>query len=594
MKDLNNSPNVAAIRYFWRRAWQNKHQVIGIFTVLPFNVLANQVLPPIILANVLNRLAKHDFDPNNIFASFGWELIGYTALIAFGTFSFRIIDHFQWRLESRVEKSIADQIFEKMLKMSLKFHFDNFSGTLVSQAKKLMGGFIRTSDTTVFNTLPLVLGELFSIVILIFVAPLFAVILFVFSVSFIVISIKASKKVRRLGAEQANLESLQTGVLADAITNIVAIKSFAKTGTELVRFQEFSAHTAESTIKIAGAHQRMMNIFGGFLSGIDALSLLVAVLSVMLFNADVAAVFLIFNYTATIGEQLFSFSNSALRNYNRAIGDSIDMVKILNTTPEVLDPEVPEPSKIVRGGIQIKNVTFAHSDAKSPIFENLNITIKPGEKVGLVGRSGSGKTTFTRLLLRFSDIQAGQILIDGQNISKITQNNLHQAIAYVPQEPLLFHRSIRENIAYSRTSATQSEVESVAKMANADGFINLLPQKYDTLVGERGVKLSGGQRQRVAIARAMLKNAPILVFDEATSSLDSESESLIQGALWRLMENRTAIVIAHRLSTIQEMDRIIVLDSGKVVEQGSHKELIKLGGTYSKLWLRQSGGFLQD
>ncbi len=234
------------------------------------------------------------------------------------------------------------------------------------------------------------------------------------------------------------------------------------------------------------------------------------------------------------------------------------------------------------------------SDEKKPLFCGFNLAIASGEKVGLVGHSGGGKSSVTRLLLRFMDIQGGQILIDDQDISKITQDDLRGHIAYVPQEPLLFHRSIAENIAYGKPDAKKSEVEQAAKLAHAHEFIKDLPSGYDTLVGERGVKLSGGQRQRVAIARAMLKDAPILVLDEATSALDSESEKLIQDALWKLMEGRTAIVIAHRLSTIQRMDRIVVLEDGEIVEQGSHKELLEKDGVYARLWAHQSGGFLED
>jgi ATP-binding cassette subfamily B protein len=251
--------------------------------------------------------------------------------------------------------------------------------------------------------------------------------------------------------------------------------------------------------------------------------------------------------------------------------------------------------RIKNGGIEFREVVFVHDGAEDALFDGLSISIKAGEKVGLVGHSGSGKTTFTRLLLRFSDIDGGEVLIDGQNIAQITQNDLRRAIAYVPQEPLLFHRTIRENIAYGKPDASAEEIETAARQANAHDFIVGLPIGYETLVGERGVKLSGGQRQRVAIARAILKDAPILVLDEATSSLDSESEALIQDALWKLMEGRTAIVVAHRLSTIQHMDRIVVLDNGVIIEQGSHHELLKRkNGTYAKLWQRQSGGFIEE
>jgi ATP-binding cassette subfamily B protein len=300
------------------------------------------------------------------------------------------------------------------------------------------------------------------------------------------------------------------------------------------------------------------------------------------------------SYTTTIVDQLFQFSNNALRNYNRSIGDASQMIATLAEPPAVTDPSGPESAKIKTGDIAFQNVVFKHDGSDDAIFDKLSLRIRHGEKIGLVGHSGSGKTTFTRLLLRFSDIDDGEILIDGQNIARITQDDLHKVIAYVPQEPLLFHRSIQENIAYGDSEASDAAVKLAAKRANADEFITSLPDGYDTLVGERGVKLSGGQRQRIAIARAMLKDAPILVLDEATSALDSESEVLIQDALWKLMEGRTAIIIAHRLSTIQHMDRIIVLDEGRIAEEGSHKKLIKAGGTYARLWAHQSGGFIDD
>ncbi|HPD99403.1 MAG TPA: ATP-binding cassette domain-containing protein, partial [Candidatus Saccharibacteria bacterium] len=229
-----------------------------------------------------------------------------------------------------------------------------------------------------------------------------------------------------------------------------------------------------------------------------------------------------------------------------------------------------------------------------PLFTDFNVSMKAGQKVGLVGPSGGGKSTITKLLLRMMDVTSGEISIDGQNITDVAQDELRNVIAYVPQEPILFHRTLKENIAYGHPQATQQQIIAAAKAAHADEFIALLPKGYDTLVGERGVKLSGGQRQRVAIARAMLKNAPILLLDEATSALDSDNEQLIQKALWSLMNNRTAIVIAHRLSTIQKMDRILVIDNGIIIEDGTHETLLQQNGLYASLWAHQSGGFVVD
>lgn len=593
MEKLRKKSGQAVARYFWRKAWSERKYVLGILSTLPVNVLANQVVPPIILADVLNRLAKHDFTPHNLWASFGIELILYAVLVMFGSLSWRFIDALQWRLESKVAKKMAEEVFSHLLSQSARFHADHFTGSLVSQSNKLLGGYIRTADTTVFNVLPLIIGTLFSIAVLAKVAPLFAVVLFVFAFVYSGTSLLVTRRTRLLGAKHAEIESRQTGMLADAITNTMAVKSFAAQAYEEARFETSTRQTQSSLLTFGRANQRQQMYFGTLLSTISALSLAIAVVSVMMFDANVATVFLIFNYSAAVGGQLFAFSNNALRNYNRALGDAADMVKILDMTPEILDPRDPEKVRISHGSIVFRDVTFRHDGSDDAIFRNLNLHIKPGEKVGLVGHSGSGKTTFTRLLLRFSDIQDGEILIDGQNIARIKQDDLRASIAYVPQEPLLFHRTIAENIAYGTTKRDEQTIKSVAKLAHADEFIAGLPHGYDTLVGERGVKLSGGQRQRIAIARAMLKNAPILVLDEATSALDSESEVLIQDALWKLMEGRTAIVIAHRLSTIQKMDRIIVMDDGAIVEQGSHKELITRGGEYAKLWAHQSGGFIE-
>jgi ATP-binding cassette, subfamily B, bacterial len=327
-------------------------------------------------------------------------------------------------------------------------------------------------------------------------------------------------------------------------------------------------------------------------SSLRVIAFVFGVFAVVNLHANASVLYLVVTYSSGVVDRLWQFGR-VVRNVNRAFGDSAEMTEILQLEPEVKDPEIPEGLRIRRGQITFKKVSFRH-DNKEVLFKKLDLRIKPGEKVGLVGPSGGGKTTLTGLLLRFMDIESGQILIDNQDITDIRQADLRSSISYVPQEPLLFHRSLRENIRYGNLKAEDRAVEGVAKLAHAHDFIRDLPEGYQTLVGERGIKLSGGQRQRIAIARAMLKNAPILVLDEATSALDSESEVLIQDALWKLMEGRTAIVIAHRLSTIQKMDRIVVLENGRIVEQGSHKELLRSGGTYAKLWDHQSGGFMED
>ena len=291
----------------------------------------------------------------------------------------------------------------------------------------------------------------------------------------------------------------------------------------------------------------------------------------------------------------FNYINSMMARMNRAVGDAAEMTKVLDEPRLVEDaPGAPE-LQVTEGAVDFERLAFRYEDAAEGdyVFRDLTLSVPAGQRVGLVGRSGSGKTTLTKLLLRLSDVQEGHIYVDGQDISACVQQSLRRQIAYVPQEALLFHRSIRENIAYGRPDATDEEIREAARLANALEFVDRLPKGLDTMVGERGVKLSGGQRQRVAIARAILADAPILVLDEATSALDSESEALVQGALENLMRDRTSIVVAHRLSTVAALDRIVVLEDGAIVEDGTHAELSQAGGTYESLWDRQTGAFLE-
>lgn len=321
-------------------------------------------------------------------------------------------------------------------------------------------------------------------------------------------------------------------------------------------------------------------------------ALVVAIWAVQSGFANAGIVYLCLTYTFNLIEEVWNV-NSFLRDYYQIIGDSEEAMEILQQNVEITDTH-NDKLVVTNGGIIFQDVSFSHDGADDTLFENFNLTIKPHERVGIVGVSGSGKTTLTKLLMRFSNIDHGTIAIDGTSIADVSQESLHHAISYVPQEPLLFHRTLAENISYSRPNATLDEIKAAARSANAIDFIEKLPDGFETLVGERGVKLSGGQRQRVAIARAILKDAPILVLDEATSALDSESEKLIQASLETLMKDRTSIVIAHRLSTIAKLDRIVVMDKGAIIETGTHASLLKNGGTYARLWGHQSGGFIEE
>ena len=585
----------ATMRLFWTHMRQYPLSVTVLFIGIPITILIYQFLPPLIMANVMNRLSNGDFTQHDLWGSFGNDLLLYAALVFVGgTILWRAMIVVLWRLEGNVTRDLAKRIFDHLLRLSATFHANNFGGSLVSQSTKLNSAYIRLADTLWFQVLPLISAFTFATIILWPKAPLFVVSLIGFSILYMIAAVLTTKKVRELNAREAAASSKQTGLLADSITNVMAIKSFAGSAVENKRYAEATDRTYAAMTNVMKAATKRDVLFSSISTSISALALTMAAAGVVMFDANIATVFLILTYTANIAQRLWDFSGSTLRNYNRSIGDARDMIEILALNPEVKDAEKPEKSRIATGEISFKDVVFTHDGSDGALFSTLNLHIKPGEKIGLVGHSGSGKTTLTRLLLRFSDIDSGEILIDGQNIAHITQDDLRRAIAYVPQEPLLFHRTIKENIAYGRPDATDEEVLEAARQANAHDFIKGLQHGYETLVGERGVKLSGGQRQRIVIARAILKNAPILVLDEATSALDSESEVLIQSALQKLMEKSTAIVIAHRLSTIQKMDRILVLEKGAIVEAGSHNELVKQQGVYAQLWAHQSGGFIED
>jgi ATP-binding cassette subfamily B protein len=594
LKKIDPRTTKLTIGLFWRGVTRYPWLLWPLLVLVPITVVLGDFVQPYITAQVLSHLSTGNYNHNDLWASFGSLLIAYAiAVIGSGVILWRINIWLIWNLENNVTRDIHQRIFSHLLKMSPNFHANHFSGSLVSQANKLAGAYIRFADSTVFNLYTLVVSIAATIIILAPRAPLFVLVLLALSIAYVIGTMFFSGPVREANAIESNLQSRQTGYLADSMSNISAIKTFSAGDYERQRYLEIgtkvraaSRHSMVTTLKREG-YASVIN------SAIGIAAIIIAVVGIGVLNANIATVFLVVTYTANIGHRLWEFQN-VLRQYNRAFGDASDMVRILQIQPEIKDPARPEKLRVKAGAIRFEGVNFAHPEASDTLFKDFDLDIKAGEKVGLVGHSGSGKTTLTRLLLRFSDLDSGRITIDGQDISKMTQDDLRSVISYVPQEPLLFHRALRENIGYGRRDASQADIEWAAKQAHAAEFIAKLPHGYDTLVGERGIKLSGGQRQRIAIARAMVKNAPVLVLDEATSALDSESEKLIQDALWKLMEGRTAIAIAHRLSTIQRMDRIIVLDDGRVAEQGTHAELLAKGGIYAQLWSHQSGGFMED
>jgi ATP-binding cassette subfamily B protein len=558
-------------------------------------VIAQAMIPPYIVARIFSKLQfAYAHHQKLYFSMFTHYFVAFTIAMLAGMVFWRVQSFYVWKFEEKVRRDMANEIFDHLQSQSQRFHADRFGGAMVSQTNKFLGSYERLMDDVIWNIMPGITTVVVAICILLFVSWPYALILLVLSSAYLLLMSKRVAKQMPYNVTMAKRESEQTAALADAITNLGTVRAFAGEDYESKRFREYSGRLHDSYKKLSIEALKTEALSHLQTNGFQVSMLLAGLLAVTTYNTNVSLLYLAISYTQSIVSQLLQFSR-LVRNVNRSLGDSAEMTVILGIMPEIKDPDEPEKVRIQRGEVRFLNVRFGYPENQAkPLFEDLSLKVKPGEKVGLVGPSGGGKTTITKLLLRFMDIEAGQISIDSQDVAGIKLADLRSRIAYVSQEPILFHRTLAENIGYGDQTADQQVIEGIAKMANAHEFISQLPKGYETLVGERGVKLSGGQRQRVAIARAMLKNAPILVLDEATSALDSESEVLIQAALWKLMENRTAIVIAHRLSTIQKMDRIIVLDDGKIVEEGSHKELLRKDGTYAKLWAHQSGGFINE
>lgn len=579
------------LRLYWQHARVYKKQLIAILLLMPITVLAESIVVPFYTAQALDRLNSGVRTLSSFYDIFAYVLL---AAIVSGV-GWRVIVWILWIFEDATMRDLNGSVFSYLSKQSHRFFTNRFAGSLVSQAGKFVHSFERLTDTALWSFYVLFLNYLFAVIVLWQRVPAFTIGLVISSVVFLTVIIKLKRSEAPYNEAHTEAETQLTGQLADSITNIAAVKSYANEAMEQKLFAIKNQNVFNKSMQVRSIFTKHEFVGSAISKTVGVLSLVMAVVAVVEFNQSVGLIFLIMSLTGNILGRLWDIQFS-FRNINRSFGDAAPVTKMLTEIPvEIIDDLNAAELQVDKGGVHFDKVDFGYPEQQaSSLFSKFTLDVKPGEKIGLVGPSGGGKTTVTMLLLRFMDLQGGRILIDEQDISSVTQKSLRNAIAYVPQEPMMFHRSIADNIRYGRLNATEQEVIEAAKKANAHEFIEKLPQGYKTLVGERGTKLSGGQRQRVAIARAILSDAPILVLDEATSALDSESEKLIQDALKKLMKGRTTLVVAHRLSTIQTMDRIIVLEQGHITEQGSHKELIAKKGHYAKLWNHQSGGFLED
>lgn len=578
-------------KYVWPQVKKNQGLFFVLIVLYFFRIVIDFTIIPLFFKKIVdlfsnfngldfNKIKPQAFSVFYIIVGLHVSIFVVARAVRFGYYNFI----------AKTRKNLRDFTFQKIQKQSYSFFFNTYSGSLVTKSRRFVFGFDSAIEVFFFNFLKVFAVMSGSLTVLLFQMPEVALFFAVWALSNIALTLLVLRIKIKYDLLEAEQDSKISGRLSDVFGNILAVKFFSAEKKEQDKFGQYTEEGVKRDLKASYVGGFMDMIQNFFIIFMDISIVYIMIHKMLVGELSVGQFVLIEGYVIMIGNILWDLSGAMVR-FTKAVTDMKEMVDIFEIVPDILDPKKPERLKIKEGHIVFKDVNFQYKNGIA-VFDNFNLEIKPGEKIGLVGHSGAGKSTITKLILRFADVTDGSITIDGQDIRKINQNDLHNVISYVPQEPVLFHRSIGENIGYGKANATKDEIIEAANKAHAHEFISKLPNGYDTMVGERGVKLSGGERQRVAIARAMLKDSPILILDEATSSLDSISESYIQEAFNELMQGKTTIVVAHRLSTIQKMDRILVMDEGKIVESGTHDELLQKGGFYANLWEHQTGGFL--
>ena len=585
----------AAVRLVLRRYWAQvrlrRAAALGALLLPAVGDILTSYAPPLVVARLLGTIARGE--PFTA-AQFAPYVAAFAVLWLSGQIVWRIAIVLIARVEIRGIEGLYVEAMDELLIKDLAFFQNNYAGSLTKRALGYARRFEDLFDVLSFQVAPTLLSLVFAGVVLWSYSPWLIVLLVAMIVVTLTAVVPLIRRRRRLVDIREAASNVVAGHVADSITNAEAVRAFAREPDEARIHADNVGDYARKTLRSWDYQNLRVDLVTSPMFVVtNTLGLILALSVGSRTGASLEVVFITFSYYATATRVMWEF-NRIYRNLEGALTDAAQFAELLLDPPSVVDADTTEVFSPADFGVELREVSFRYSPSQPLLFDRLSLPIPPGAKVGLVGRSGGGKTTVTRLLLRFADIESGAILIGGQSIARVPQAALRSLIAYVPQDPSMFHRSIADNIRVGRPDATDAEVRRAAELAHAAEFIDALPAGYGTLVGERGVKLSGGQRQRVAIARAILKDAPILVLDEATSALDSESEALIQDALWTLLAGRTAIVIAHRLSTVRRMDELIILDRGRIVERGSHEALLKRDGVYASLWAHQSGGFLVE
>ena len=585
-RDYSNLHRGLVLKYFWQVARDFK---VSLFAVVFSMIFASilDVYIPLQYLKLWNVLNANDFTVIAVAKS----IIILILLLNLARFFVRRISGYCLSyFEASSMAGLREQAFSYMMGHSHSFFANNFGGSLTQRINKYARAFEKLTDRMMVDGLPLIIRGGGTIVAFYVLLPKYSYILGIFSVVFLITAFVYIRFKLKYDVIASEADSKTVGALSDAIGNHASIQLFTGHKYEKERVGGVIQDQRKKTTINWYLWEGLSTIQAFYTVCVEFILFWVVLGDWKLGLVTLPIVVLLQSYFVRLAESLWSFG-AIVRAYYESFADAEEMAVILSTPYGIRDRVEDSLSK-VSGKVEFDNVTYIYENNNSKVLDNFSATIPAGEKIALVGSSGAGKTTFVRLLLRLFNLTSGKIMIDGVDISTISQENLREKIAFVPQDPILFHRTLLENIRYGRRDATDEEVLNAAHLAHCDDFIDALPKGYETYVGERGIKLSGGERQRVAIARAILKNAPILILDEATSSLDSHSESLIQDALSKLIQGKTTIVIAHRLSTIRQMDRIIVLDKGKIIEDGVHDELTnKTDGLYKKLWDLQAGGF---
>jgi len=496
----------------------------------------------------------------------------------------------KWILES--ETFGYKKLFAYMSKHSQSFFDNRFAGSLVGSISISTSGVNSMINQFLWSYLTLFIEIILTFYLVFTASSSIAWIFIIWIIILIPLNYFLSKKQVKLSSMEAKNSTTLRGKAVDSITNITAIHQFSRRSSEILNINKFIELYRNSALK-SWRYSELMLVLNNFLVFGFAASM--AIPSFFLWQKGAISIGEFIMIITLVSRLVYSltFIGHTINRFAKNYGEIKEGLSEILQPHDITDKKDARELKVDNASVRFDSVDFWY-DKNTPILKELSLNVPAGQKVGIVGPSGAGKTTFIRSLLRQHDLKGGAILIDNQDIGIVTQDSLRSQLGIVPQEPMLFHRTIKENIQYGNMDATDEEIEEAAKLAQAHNFIKTLTNKYDTLVGERGVKLSAGQRQRIAIARALLKNAPVLILDEATSALDSESEVAIQTALTSLMKGKTVFAVAHRLSTLSEMDRILVMKDGYIIEDGNHEELIKKGGLYAKLWGHQAGGFITE